>query len=298
MTEQQIQDVITQIQLSHAQWNNVENEPVVEGDYVDLDIHNMDEDFAICEGTRFSVEKGKIGTWLLNLLLNKKVNDVVEGTSENEHDHSAETCNDPSHDHSHDHEFKPTRCRITIKGHQRANLPALTDELAAKAGAPNVEELNKRIVQSLEKRAEDAAKENQRRQIEDQLIEKYTFDIPDSLSKEEKKQRISHTIDHLKRDSMSKEEYAQKVEEITHNVSDDLDNAYRLFFITSKVARDNQITVSQEEIMQEFMNQMMNQDTSIINQGMQPEEIRGRLQSYLITQKAKDLMIQKAKLVD
>lgn len=298
ITPEQIQDVITQIQLSHAQWDNVSDDPIVEGDYVDLDIYNVDEDFAICEGTRFAVEKGKMGNWLLDLLLGKKVKDVVEGVSQNEHQHSAETCTDPTHDHSHDHEFKSTRCRITIKGHQRAKLPSLTDELAAKAGAPNVEELNKRIVQSLEKRAENSAKEKQRRQIEDQLIEKFTFDIPSSLTKEEKNQRIEHSISHLKRDKMSKEEYEKKAEELSRKIEKDLDNAYRLFFISSKIARDNKIEVSQEEIMQEFMNQMVNQDSSIIDPNMQPEEIRSRLQSYLITQKAKDLMIQKAKQID
>lgn len=297
VTPEKIQDVMTQIQLSNAQWENVADQPIVEGDYVDLDIDNLDEGFEICRQSRFVVEKGKMGTWLVNLLIGKKVNDVVEGTSELDHSH-AETCNDPTHDHSHDHEFKSTRCRITIKGHQKAILPTVTDELAAKVGAPNVEELNQRIIKSLEKSAEDLVKDQQRRQIEDELVNKYQFDIPASLTKEDKEHRISHALGHLNPEGMTKEAYEQRVQEITEKVSKDLDNAYRLFFITNKIAKDHQLDVSQEEIMQEFMKHMMNQDTSVINQNMEPQEIRSRLYSYLITQKAKDLLVQKARQID
>lgn len=297
VTPERIQEVIDQILISNAKWEDANDQPIVEGDYVDLDIDNLDDGTEICKGSRFIVEKGKMGSWLVDLLIGKKANEVVEGLSALDHSH-AETCTDPTHDHSHDHEFKPTKCRITIKGHQKAVLPSITDELAVKVGAPNVEELNKRIVQSLEKTAEDVAKEQERRQIEDALTKKYHFDIPASLTKEDKKHRISHAIGHLKADGMTKEEYERKVQEISEKVSNDLDNAYRLFFITSKVAKDNQIDVSQEEIMQEFMKHMMSQDTSVISQNMDPQEIRSRLYSYLITQKAKDLLVQKARRID
>lgn len=63
---------MTQIQLSNAQWENVADQPIVEGDYVDLDIDNLDEGFEICRQSRFVVEKGKMGTWLVNLLIGKK----------------------------------------------------------------------------------------------------------------------------------------------------------------------------------------------------------------------------------
>ncbi len=297
ITPERIQEVKTQIQLSNAQWNDIADLPIEEGDFVDLDIHNVDEDFEICKNSRFSVEKGKMGAWLVNLLIGKKVNDVVEGTSELDHAHD-ETCNDPTHDHSHAHDFKATKCRVTINGHQKAVLPPLDDALATKVGAPNLEELNKRIIQSLEKSSEDAAREGLRHQIEDALIEKYQFDIPLSLIKEDRKNRISHALSHVEKNSMSKEDYEKRSKEITDKVSQDLLNAYRLFFITSKVAKDNQLDVSQEEIMQEFMKQMMSQDTSIINQNMDPQEIRSRLYSFLITQKAKDFLIDKARQID
>ncbi len=297
VTEQRIKEVLTQIQLSNAQWEDVSDQPISEGDYVDLDIDNLDEGFEICRDSRIAVERGKMGNWLVNLLLGKKVLDVVEGTSELDHAHS-ETCTDPTHNHSYDQDFKPTKCRITIKKHQKAILPSIDDALAAKVGAPNVEELNKRIVQSLENSAENLAKEEQRYQLEKELIQKYSFDIPNSLTREDKENRINHALSHLNVEGMSKEEYEKKAMEIEKKVSDELEEAYRIFFIASKVAKDYQLDVSQEEIMQEFMKQMVNKDNSIIHQNMQPEEIRSRLYSYLLTQKAKDLIIQKARHID
>lgn len=297
VTPERIQEVLTQIQLSNAQWEDIADKPIEEGDFVDLDIDNLDEGTEICRSSRFAVQKGKMGTWLVNLILGKNVNDVVEGISELDHAH-AESCNDPTHDHSHDDEFVPTRCRVTIKGHQKAIVPPVDDALAAKVGAPNVEELNSRIVQSLEKSAETVAKETQRRQIEDELIRKYPFDIPQSLMKEDKKNRIEHVIGHINPTGMTQEDYEKRIQEVKAKVSYDLDNAYRLFFIANKIAKDNHLDVSQEEIMQEFMKQMMDQDASIINKNMEPEEIRSRLYSYLITQKAKDLLIEKARQID
>lgn len=297
VTQQRIQDVLTQIQLSNAQWEDIGDQPISEGDYVDLDIDNLDEGFEICRDSRFAVEKGKMGTWLVDLLLGKKINDVVEGTSELDHAH-AETCTDPTHNHSHDEEFKPTKCRISIKKHQKAILPPIDDALAAKVGAPNVEELNKRVIESLEKSAENLAKEEQRYLIEKELIEKYHFDIPSSLTKEDKENRISHALSHLNPEGMTEQEYREKADEISEKISQDLDEAYRIFFIASKVAKDHHLDISQEEIMQEFMKQIVNKESSIINQNMQPEEIRSRLYSYLLTQKAKDLIIQKARHID
>jgi trigger factor len=297
VTEQQKNDVITQIKLSHATWHDAKDEPVAVGDYVDLDIYNMDEKFDICKDNRFCVEEGKIGKWLIDLLINKKVGETVTGLSENEHDHSAESCDDPSHDHSSDHDFKPTNCKITIKGHFKAELPELDDALASKAGAPNVEELLVRIEKSLEKREENSIKQKQIREIEKQLQDQYVFDIPHSLLKQEAEKRYQHALHHLDKD-LNKDELQKKREELQEKAFHDVESAYRLYFITEKVAADNNISVSQEEIMQEFMKQMVNPQTAIISQDMPPEEIRSRLSSFIISEKSRELMVEKANQID
>jgi trigger factor len=289
-------DVVTQIKLSHAQWENVENQPIVEGDFVDLDIYNTDENFEICKDTRFAVEHGKIGDWLIKLLIGKKTGDVVEGLSENEH--SADTCTDPSHDHSHDEDFKATNCRITVKNHQKAILPELDDELAKKAGAPDTAELMKRIDTSLQKREENRIKHLQIKELENQLKDLYVFDIPASITAQDKEARMQHAMHHLDVEKLSKDEAQKKIKDIEEKASQEIDEAYRLYFIFEKIAQDNQLAVSQEEIMQEFMNQMMSQQNAIINQNMQPEEIRSRLQSYLVSEKAKAYAVEKAKQID
>ncbi|WP_044881350.1 trigger factor [Neochlamydia sp. EPS4] len=293
----QIEEILQQIQLSHATWEDRADHPIIEGDYVNLTIENMDEGFEICKDSRFQVEKGKLGAWLYNLLIGKNVNDVVEGMSEQDSTH-AETCEDPTHDHSEHANFKPTRCKITITAHQQALLPEVNDELAAKAGAPTVEELKARIEKNLEKRADEYAQMEQRRQIEKQLAEKYPFDIPYSLTKEDKELQIMQALKELRAANLSPEEFEKKSEEAKQKITQNIENAYRLFYLLREIADDHQIEVSQEEIMQEFMKQMVSQETALIDESMKPEDIRARLHSFLITQKTKDLLAQQAQTID
>ena len=50
--------------------------------------------------------------------------------------------------------------------------------------------------------------------------------------------------------------------------------------------------------MQEFMKQMVNPQTAIISQDMPPEEIRSRLSSFIISEKSRELMVEKANQID
>ena len=76
------------------------------------------------------------------IVLGMNVDQSAEGTSERE-DRAFSGTNAP--------DFKPTPVRVTIKSIKQADLPAVDDELAKKAGVDTVEELQKRIVSSLER---------------------------------------------------------------------------------------------------------------------------------------------------
>lgn len=192
----------------------------------------------------------------------------------------------------------PTRCKITITAHQQALLPEINDELAAKAGAPTVEELKARIEKNLEKRADEYAQMEQRRQIEKQLAEKYPFDIPYSLTKEDKELQIMQTLKNIRAANLSPEELEKKSEEARQQITQSIENAYRLFYLLREIADDHQIEVSQEELIQEFMKQMLSQKTAVIDESMKAEDMRERLYSFLITQKTKDFLVEQAQHID
>lgn len=301
ITQKDIDQVIHDIQLYHAVWEDVTDRPIQEGDFVELDIDSLDEPFDnICKNTQFEVADGKMGAWMRKLLEGHSAGEVVTGLSEKDPEAPCNECTsegDEEHHHQHHHqEFKPTNLKITIHKVKKAILPELNDELAGKTGVKTVDELLIKVKEDLEKQAETQVKNLKRRQIEEQLLKLYPFDIPASLGKEEKKYRVDYQLSHLK--PLEGQDVAAIKQSIKEDISNKVDNAYRLFFITRKIAEDHQIEVTSEEIMREFMHQMMIQDSeeAIVHSKMEPQEIRARLQSYLQSNKVKDFLIESAEL--
>lgn len=285
---EKITEAIDEVRMQHATWEEISDRIIQEGDFVDLDIDSLDNPGQnICSDTRFEVKKGKLGTWLHTLLMGKNVNDTFEGTSEEECDDDQQ-CNDPSHHHDH---FVPTHCQVKIKSIKKCILPEVDDEFAKKVGAENTDQFKERITKTLDKQAEEMVNLKLGEQIDNILAEKYTFDIPASIINPEKQSRIAHRITHLKEEELTEE----RKKEIEDSVSKEIERDYRLYFLIQKVAEDHKLDVSSDEIMQEFMIQAyMSNGQGIIQPQMDPKEIQQRLYAYLLTKKAKSLLIKEA----
>src|SRR5262249_37932767 len=128
-------------------------------------------------------------------------------------------------------EFKPTHCRLTIKSIRHANLPALDESLAKKAGCDSVERLLERVQKDLIRQADEHAKNHQRSQIKKDLLDQYDFDIPLSLTEREKKNLMRMKINELKHSKLSPELFAEKSKEIEEEITHKLENEYKLIFL-------------------------------------------------------------------
>lgn len=163
--DKEIDKTLKEIQIYHAKWNEVEERPAKEGDFVVIDIDVIDEPaFRAYENSRFHAIEGGMPAWARKLVLGLSVGESKEGLSEREGDS--------------DEEFIPRTCRITLHMIQSADLPPLDDELSKKAGVQTVEELRNNIRNQLLREKEKAVREDLRMQVRDQLIEKYPFDLP------------------------------------------------------------------------------------------------------------------------
>lgn len=279
ITQEEIDHAIENLRLYHAKWTNVTDRPVQEGDYVDLDIDKLDEPTQnVCKNTRFAVIEGRMANWMRNMVIGQPLNGSSEGYSEKESDSSAD--------------FKPIHCRITIKAIHHAILPELNDELAQKMGVPTVEKLKERLVEDLHRRADEEVKEQLRHQVDQQLFQNYQFDVPQSLIESDKKQRIADEIEYLKKRNTPNEVMTRHAEEMEHTLSTELLRTYRLLFLIFKFAKEHNISVSQEEIMQELTNQIMQGENAPLLRGLQdPEEIRSRLNHHLLLRKCRDYIV-------
>lgn len=296
ISQKDVEESIEDLSMQSAEWNDILDRPVQEGDFVIIDIDDIGESAKnICTHSLFSVKKGKMGEWMRKLIIGMTPGQTVEGMSEKEHDDNCKSCEDGSHVHHHE-EFIPTLCRITLHTIREAKPQAIDDALAKKYGATNVQELTERVKASLEKRASDEQKDQERRLMEKELLTHYPFDMPGSLVQGEIKALKKSIIDDLRAEGMDESKIATEAKKIQEEASHKYDRDFRLYFLTQKYARDNNIHVSQDDIMMEIMRQMwlkqMGQNT--IDTSIDPKEMQSQLQLQLLAVKALDQMIAKA----
>lgn len=284
ITSEEIEETIHQIQLHHAEWTEINDRPIQDGDFVSLTIDTMEEPSRnICNNLRFEVGEGKMGNWLRTLLIGKNPGDTVEGMSEKDDKLPA------------DADFKPTLCKIQINKHWTAQLPPIDDALATKVGVASLDELRPRIEQDLNRRADAEVQDQLRAQVEEHLLKSYPFEIPSSLVEAQRKEMLNRQVRKLSEANEAPEAMAGKVRNAQLEIDKELDRAYRLFFISRKIAEENGIQVYEREIMNEMMRQIsLPQGQGIIDPSMDSEEARSKLFVNVLSQKVLDFLASKA----
>lgn len=283
VTEGDIDLMIRQIQLSHAEWTDVEGRPVQEGDFVDISIIAQENPpREVAQSARLEIAPGRSGQWIQRLVLDRNVGETVEGTSELEDGHV-----DPK-------DFKPVLCSITINKIMTGAIPPLDDELAKKLKLSSIEDLRPRVLAELQQRAADLRQNRLRSQVETQLLEKYVFDIPVSIIKENYNNLMAQRLPSLKNieDKQKRQEMVKEMEESTWL---GLERSYRLSFLIQALAETNIVQLQEQDIQNELMRmlaaspQMMQKFYS-----MDSESRQRLLYSNVMTSKVLDYLAQHA----
>ncbi len=284
ITPEEVDDVIEQIRLYHAQWTEVTDRPIQEGDYVNLTINSTeDPPRKICTDMRFHVAEGKMGGWMYKLLIGHHKNDTVNGTSE---------WDQPSMPPPPD--FQATPCKIEILSVWHAELPSLDNELAKKVGLQAIDDLRPRVEADLNRKAQDETLAEKRVQIENQLIEQYPFEIPVSLFENQRKEMLNKSLQQLNAKEISNEDKSKRKNEIEHAINQNLQNAYRLFFLTRDFAENNNIDVYENEITQEIIRQIsLPEDERVIDFSLSEAEVRSKLYVNILSRKVLDFLASK-----
>jgi trigger factor len=294
--DQDVDEALKDLTLQSGEWTDVTDRPAKEGDYVVIDIDDIGEPGGnICTDTLFQMVKGQMGDWMIRILNGLTPGQHAEGMSEKDkHPDDCKECKDGTH--SHDDSFKPTMCRITLHKIRHVTPHPVDDELAKKYGAPNAQELQTRVKQSLERKALEEQKDHERRNVELQLLQTYAFDIPSSLIINElksAKQAIQHDLQQRGVPEAERPEQAKKIEdELAQRYLRD----YILYFLTQKYAKEHRIKVEQDELMMEFMRQMWleKMGANSVNLQANDEERKAQLQMQMLAMKALDSISQEA----
>lgn len=292
-----IEEALEDLTLQSAEWSDVTDRPAEEGDFVVIDIDDIGETGSnICTDTLFSLSKGKMGDWMRRLIIGLTPGQHAEGMSEQDkHKDDCKECADGSHDHNHD--FVPTKCRITLHKIRKASPHPVDDALAKKYGAPDAAELKSRIKQSLERKALEAQKDTQRRNVENSILQNYPFDMPISLVQGELKNVKKAIIDDLRRQGVAEADIPAEAKKIEEDAARRFERDFRLYFLTQKYAREHKIEVAKEEVAMEYLRQMWMQkmDNQQSMSAAETQERQAQLQMQMVTVKALDSIGEQAK---
>lgn len=293
ITEKEINQTLYDLQLDKAEWIDVTDRSPKEGDYVDLDIVAVEEPpKTICHKSRFRIVPESMGTWMRRLVLGMTVGQTAEGMSEKD-EGDCKSCEEGK-PHEHDN-FRPTLCRITLHAIKEPKLPELDDEFAKKYGANDLADLKTKVTVNLNSRADAHLTQQKRWALQEQLVQKYPFDLPLSVTKEQIKAHKQEVINELKSRQVPEAAFdaeAKKIEEgILHRIIRDTS----VYFIIHKVAKENHIEVSKDEVMNEWMKQLWYQQVgqNSIDVSQEPADVQANIHSQLLRNKTLDFLLSK-----
>ena len=210
---------------------------------------------------------------------------------DHDHDHEGD-----DHDHDHETEEEEVTFRVVVKSVQKRTLPELDDELAKDVGDfETLEDLKKRIREDMQAQSDQAARRRVEENIVDALIEKNTFEVPDSMVET----YLDGAVESYKREHQGHnhpiDEDAIRADGREHAV-----RGVKRYLLLDAIASQENIEVTEDDLNKHL--ETMSARHNI--EGPRLREILGRsgqldqIQSDLKVEKTFDFLIEKAKIKD
>ncbi|MBA4371989.1 MAG: trigger factor [Thermodesulfovibrio sp.] len=175
VTEAEVEETIKGLQDSRAMYEVVDRE-VREDDLLVLDYLKLDpageKEITSAKDQVMNLGNNLVPKGISGALIGRKKGDVVDITlPEIEEGQIKETAGDE----------KGNRLKITIKEVKEKKVPPIDDELAKDFGHDSLAVLRDKVTEGLLRNKKDDAESKQKAQLLEELIERHTFDLPESL---------------------------------------------------------------------------------------------------------------------
>ncbi|HUW56369.1 MAG TPA: trigger factor [Planctomycetota bacterium] len=193
---------------------------------------------------------------------------------------------------------KEAEVTVTIKDVKRPRLPELDDEFAKNLLFENLEDLRTNVREQVAGRKEQDAQAGLARQVEEKLLERVDFGLPEGLVKRMSERTANRQRLGLAYQGVPRDEIEKAGQQIAKGAAQKTERDMRIYFIMQQIAEKEDISVSESEVERRI--QLIAQ-----HQGMRPgrlrEELRreGRLellQSEIQDEKTMAFLIAEAKI--
>jgi trigger factor len=272
ITNEKVEDGLQKTRIYYAEWEDALQRPVQEGDYVHLDIENLNKPgMKIAENQLYHIKQETTADWLRNIVIGKTVGESAEGQTEGEN-------------------VIPVSCKVTINAIREPKLPEVNEEFIKKCGGSSLEDLKEKIKRDLERQEERRIQDEYRNQIEKELLEKYPFDIPLSFVEYEHRSRMAKIESDYQQMGLSPEKIKELLNNKREKILADVVDSYRIFFLTRMISQKEKIEVSDHELMRASFEHFIQQGR-MDEESM--EETRELIQAQLLEKKTLDFIISK-----
>ncbi|PCI77495.1 trigger factor [Candidatus Aerophobetes bacterium] len=273
---------------------DIEGRGVEPGDMVTINVDILENEPAerALSDARFEVKQEKMALWMFDLIVGMKKGESKEGISRVDKDASeAEKKSMP-----------PKKVKVSLLSVQQANLPELNDTFAEKLGCKTMKEMKTNLTNLLQKQADEKVQDEYRKQINDQVLEHFKFDLPKSMVAKEVQFRIKQLMEDTHQKKRLSAMKADERKKTIGEVEEQGEKAIRLFFISQKIIQEQKIKVSPSGLqinpsspLEALFAPNPYQSGSVKENAKQQESIA---MSKLLLKKAEDFLIENAKFVE
>ena len=159
---------------------------------------------------------------------------------------------------------------VEVKGVRARKLPELNEEFFTGLGVKDEKEFREQITSSLESEKDRAADGKLRESIETYLMDKTTFELPESMVAEVTQQQIQQIANEMQKSGIDEDKLMEQKDELLETAKNKAERQVQLRLILQSIAEKEEIQVSDSEFKREMS--MMAYAYS-----MQPDELERRL---------------------
>ncbi len=291
MKEEEIEERLKGLQNLHANLKTVsEGRPVQNGDYVIIDYEGKMDGNPLEEGKAidYSVEVGSgrfIPTFEEKLIgLRPEEEKDLEIPFPDDYGYKKWA-------------GKTVIFHVKIKEIKEKVLPLLDDEFAKDLGNySSLEELKSQLKQDIEREKQSALDHRLKDQVVDQLIQAHSFEIPESLIKEQTHVLVSDTKMRLAAQGMDLNKLGVTEEKLHENYQEMAKKQVQTFLILEKIAEQEGITVIEEEVEGRLkeISERTHQKLDVVKRYYEKNGLIPEVKAGILSDKTLNFLIQKS----
>ncbi|MEI6808667.1 MAG: trigger factor [bacterium] len=187
---------------------------------------------------------------------------------------------------------------VTIKEVRRRVLPPIDEAFLKEFKIESIEKLREEMRAGMLKQIEGAEKARLKNEIARELIEKTSFDVPESLAEEESRRIVQDIVSDSTNRGMSREQIVEMREDILSVADKSSKDNIKLEYILDAIAAEEKLTVEESEVEKaiEDLAARYQSEKENIRQDLEKRGAMERVRRSIRVEKAFDLVIAQAKI--